>query len=199
MVRRPNWYEVIGSIGLGFSKISSTLITTTLRLLPLIFGNPLVKLRIHSLRLEIALFRDILKVGLPASLSPILNIFTILCITSLVSRFGPAALAGYGIGARLEFLLITLIFGIGAALTSMVGVNMGASKVIWPVVGAIVRVFIAVGGPAVAVVYLGYGITSLFFLVAAGMLVFGGFNASSLWMGAGGRFQNRESGLDFSE
>ena len=121
-------FPSMGIAGAAVSAISSALITTTLLLLPLIFGNPLVKLRIHSLRLEIALFRDILKVGLPASLSPILNVFTILCITSLVGRFGPAALAGYGIGARLEFLLIPLIFGIGAALTSMVGVNMGAGK-----------------------------------------------------------------------
>ncbi len=213
--------------------------------------------------MEIALFRDILKVGLLASLSPILNVLTILCITSLVSRFGPAALAGYGIGARLEFLLIPLIFGIGAALNSMVGVNMGAGKlmrairigwtgaatagllsgfigmvvavfpslwvglytedpavfgassaylrfvgstyafqgiglsiyfasqgagtVIWPVVSTIVRAFVAVGGAAVAVVTLGYGITSLFLLVAAGMLLFGCINASSLWLGAWGQ------------
>ncbi len=256
-------FPSMGIAGAAVSAISSAMITTTLLLLPLIFGNPLVKLRIHSLRLEIALFRDILKVGLPASLSPIVNVFTILGITSLVGRFGPAALAGYGIGARLEFLLIPLIFGIGAALTSMVGVNMGAGKlmravrigwigaatagllsgfigmvvavfpslwvglytkdpavfsagaaylrfvgsvyafqgiglsiyfasqgagkVIWPVAGAIVRVFVAVGGAAVAVVYLGYGITSLFLLVAAGMLVFGVFNASSLWLGAWGQ------------
>jgi putative MATE family efflux protein len=256
-------FPSIGIAGAAVSAILSALIATTLLLLPLIFGNPLVKLRIHSLRLEIALFRDILKVGLLASLSPILNVFTILCITSLVSRFGPAALAGYGIGARLEFLLIPLIFGVGAALTSMVGVNMGAGKlmrairigwtgaataglisgfigmvvavfpslwvglytedpavfsagsaylrfvgsayafqgiglsiyfasqgagtVIWPVVGAIVRVFVAVGGAAVAVVNLGYGITSIFILVAAGMLVFGCINASSLWLGAWSR------------
>ena len=258
-------FPSMGVAGAAVSAIVSALITTTLLLLPLVFGNPLVKLRIHSLRLEMALFRDILKVGLPASLSPILNVFTILCITSLVSRFGPAAMAGYGIGARLEFLLIPLIFGIGAALTSMVGVNMGSGRrmrairigwvgaatagllsgfigmvlaifpslwvglytedpavfsagsaylrfvgsvyafqgiglsiyfasqgagtVIWPVVGAIVRVFVAVGGAAVAVVYLGYGITSLFFFVAAGMLVFGCFNALSLWLGAWGQVQ----------
>jgi hypothetical protein len=59
--------------------------------------------------------------------------------------------------------------------------------VIWPVAGAIVRVFVAVGGAALAVVTLGYGITSIFILVAAGMLVFGCINASSLWLGAWGQ------------
>jgi hypothetical protein len=40
-------------------------------------------------------------------------VLMVLAITSLVSRFGPAALAEYGIGARSEFLLMPLMFGIG--------------------------------------------------------------------------------------
>jgi hypothetical protein len=36
-------------------------------------------------------------------------------------------------------------------------------------------------------VNLGYGMTSIFILVAAGMLVFGCINASSLWLGAWGQ------------
>ena len=50
-------FPSMGIAGAAVSAILSTLITTTLLLLPLIFGNPLVKLRIHSLRLEIALFQ----------------------------------------------------------------------------------------------------------------------------------------------
>jgi MATE family, multidrug efflux pump len=118
----------LGVPGAAVSAISSAAVMIFLLLWPLIFRNPLVKLRISAFRLQKDLFKDILRVGLLASLSPFLSVLTIVCLTSLVSRFGPAALAGYGIGARLEFLLIPLIFGIGAALTAMVGVNMGAGK-----------------------------------------------------------------------
>lgn len=118
----------LGVPGAAVSVISSAAIMTALLLWPLIFRDPVVKLRTSAFRLQKDLFRDILRVGLLASVSPVLSVLTIVCITSLVSRFGPAALAGYGIGARLEFLLIPLIFGIGAALTAMVGVNMGAGK-----------------------------------------------------------------------
>ncbi|MCK7542771.1 MATE family efflux transporter [Marinobacter bryozoorum] len=38
-------------------------------------------------------------------------------------------LAGYGIAARLEFLLIPMVFGIGAAMTAIVGTNVGAGRV----------------------------------------------------------------------
>lgn len=69
---------------------------------------------------------DILKVGSLASISPLSSVATIIAITGLVATFGDDALAGYGIGARLEFLMIPLIFGIGSASITMVGAHFGA-------------------------------------------------------------------------
>ena len=53
---------------------------------------------------------------------------TISLINLVVAHFGVAALAGYGIGSRIEFLLIPLVFGLGVSMTSMVGINMGAGN-----------------------------------------------------------------------
>ena len=47
---------------------------------------------------------------------------------ALVGNFGDAALAGYGIGSRVEFLIIPLVFGFGAAMTSLVGMSIGAGN-----------------------------------------------------------------------
>ena len=47
----------------------------------------------------------------------------------MVATYGEAALAGYGIGSRIEFLLIPLVFGIGAAMTSLVGLSVGAGNI----------------------------------------------------------------------
>src|SRR5665213_1638891 len=41
---------------------------------------------------------------------------------------GPDAVAGYGTGARLEYLLIPLVFGLGAPLVALVGTNVGAGN-----------------------------------------------------------------------
>jgi len=73
-------------------------------------------------------FRDILKVGLVACLVVILTNGTILIVTGLVGRGGDGAIAGYGIGSRLEYMLIPISFGIGAALTALVGTNIGAGQ-----------------------------------------------------------------------
>ena len=87
-------------------------------------------IRLHPVppALQWGLFREILAVGGVASLSPILTVTTVVLLTALVSRFGEAALAGLAIASRLEFLLIPIIFGIGAAMIAMVGANMGAGQ-----------------------------------------------------------------------
>ena len=79
-------------------------------------------------RIDGAKFSDILSVGTLAAINTILTTLTIIMMTGLVGRYGEGALAGYGLGARLEFLMIPVIFGIGAAMTAMVGANIGAGQ-----------------------------------------------------------------------
>src|SRR5476651_2381185 len=73
-------------------------------------------------------FNDILKVGLVACLVVILTNGTVLLVTALIGRGGNAAIAGYGIGSRLEYMLVPISFGIGATLTALVGTNIGARQ-----------------------------------------------------------------------
>ena len=81
---------------------------------------------IRGIPLQTRLFWDILRVGLIASFSAFTANLTALMVAGLVGRFGVAALAGYGIGVRLEFMLVPLAFGIGSGLTTLVGVATGA-------------------------------------------------------------------------
>src|SRR5882757_5704027 len=82
----------------------------------------------RAVRLRGDLFYDILKVGVPTSLNALLTNLTVICVTGAVGLFGTAAIAGYGIAARLDYIMIPLLFGISAATLTMVGTNMGASQ-----------------------------------------------------------------------
>jgi putative MATE family efflux protein len=73
-------------------------------------------------------FNNILKVGLIACLVVILTNGTVLLVTGLIGRAGDGAIAGYGIGSRLEYMLVPISFGIGATLTALVGTNIGARQ-----------------------------------------------------------------------
>ncbi|MEY4295643.1 MAG: Multidrug export protein MepA [Pseudomonadota bacterium] len=78
---------------------------------------------------QATLLKDILRVGAVACLSPLQTVLTILVLTHLVARFGTEALAGYGIGARLEFLLVPIAFAVGVASVPLVGMAIGAGLV----------------------------------------------------------------------
>jgi putative MATE family efflux protein len=91
-------------------------------------GRSVVRLSLRGNGIRWTLFWDILRVGGVAALITIGTNLTIAISTGLVGQFGPAAIAGYGTGARLEYLLIPLVFGLGGPLVAMVGTNIGAGK-----------------------------------------------------------------------
>jgi putative MATE family efflux protein len=74
------------------------------------------------------LFADILRVGAVSSISALQTVITAVVLTGLVGRFGIEALAGYGVGVRLELMQIPLVFAIGQALVVLVGTNIGAGN-----------------------------------------------------------------------
>jgi putative MATE family efflux protein len=73
-------------------------------------------------------FAEILKVGVPACVHATLVNTAVGVTTGFVGVYGTAALAGYGIGTRLEYLQIPIVFGLGATLVAMVGTNVGAGQ-----------------------------------------------------------------------
>lgn len=93
------------------------------------WGQNRLRVPWRGAQLSWPMFKDILRVGALACLSPLQSVLTALIMTGLVARLGPQALAGYGIGQRLEFLLIPIAFGVGVASVPMVGMAMGAGQV----------------------------------------------------------------------
>jgi putative MATE family efflux protein len=88
-----------------------------------------VRLSFSDAALRWDYLRDILRVGAVASISPVQSILVALILTRLVANFGTEELAGFGIGTRLEFLLIPVSFGVGVTCVSMVGMAIGAGDV----------------------------------------------------------------------
>ena len=106
-------------------------------------------------RLERRLFVEILRVGLPMSLQPILNNLTLAMLTAFAGTLGVTALAGFSAAIRLEYIIYPLTFGLGAGLLAMVGTNIGAgqftraSKITWIAAGLAMGVTGGIGALAV--------------------------------------------------
>ena len=95
----------------------------------LLAGRTELKVRHKRIRFNGQLFSDILKVGLLSSFNALQVIAAAVILTGMVGTFGTAALAGYGLGVRLELLQIPVVFAIGSALVVMVGTCIGAGDV----------------------------------------------------------------------
>jgi putative MATE family efflux protein len=90
-------------------------------------GRNIARFRLVPLRWEMA--REILRVGAVAGVSTVQTNVTVALTTALVGlAAGPAAVAGFGTAARLEYLLVPLVFGIGGPLVALVGTNIGAGN-----------------------------------------------------------------------
>lgn len=88
--------------------------------------HSLLRLTRQGLQWRRALFGSILSVGLAGAVSTLATNLTIGIATGLVGHFGPAAIAGYGTASRLEYILVPLVFGLGAPLVTLVGTCLGA-------------------------------------------------------------------------
>jgi Na+-driven multidrug efflux pump len=118
---------------------------------------------VPSLRVKTSgeLFKRILAVGAVAcTLAAIANLTTIL-VTAQLRGHGVAAVAAYGIAARLEFLVVPLAFGVGSALTALVGRAVGGGD--WPTARRTAWVGGVLSFVVTGVIGLGVGVFALQF------------------------------------
>ncbi len=120
-------FPALGIAGAGIAVVTTTALTTGVLAFYIWAGRSVA--RFAWARLRRALFFDILRVGAVASVSTLQTTLTVGLTTALVgAAAGPQAIAGYGTGSRLEYLLVPLVFGLGAPLVALVGTNIGAGR-----------------------------------------------------------------------
>jgi putative MATE family efflux protein len=117
----------MGMAGAGYAVLIGLAVTGSVLAWAVLSGRSIARLRLAPLRRK--LFADILGVGAVASISTLQTTLTIALTTAVVAGAGSEAVAGYGTGTRLEYLLVPLVFGLGAPMVAMVGTNIGAGQV----------------------------------------------------------------------
>jgi putative MATE family efflux protein len=120
--------QPMGVTGAGLSLVISYALRAAVLGAYVLSRRALVQWPDGPLSLRRALFGDVLRVALPGSINTLMSNLNVMAITSLVGASGVVALAGYGLAARLQFLMIPLVFGFGTTLVTMVGTNVGAGQ-----------------------------------------------------------------------
>jgi putative MATE family efflux protein len=118
-----------GMRGVAAGSLTAYVISISVMGWYLFSGHGRVIPKIGGLRIQRVMFVDILKVGAISCFGPLQSVLTISIFTHLLARFGTEILAGYGIGARLEFMLTSIAFAVGMASVPMVGMAIGANRI----------------------------------------------------------------------
>ena len=122
-------FPEMGISGAAIGVISGYVFSSVLFIRYLLAYCPELKLEFSRAKIKLVSMLNIFKVGMLSSLNPICSVASVIAMTSFMTQFGVETLAGFGIGARLEFLMIPMIFGFGTASTAMIGVNFGANQI----------------------------------------------------------------------
>jgi putative MATE family efflux protein len=86
----------------------------------------LLDLHLPSLSDLIDSWTRVLQVGVPAAMTNVLGPIATALLTAIVATFGASAVAAYGIGARVEALLLIAPMALSSGLSPFVGQNWGA-------------------------------------------------------------------------
>jgi len=73
-------------------------------------------------------FSALLEIAIPAVLANAIVPITAAMVTTLVARFGNDAVAGFGVGSRIEGVSIVIVYALSSTLPMFVGQNLGAER-----------------------------------------------------------------------
>jgi putative MATE family efflux protein len=122
-------FPKMGIAGAATGIVIGTSMTAALLLHYLMTRCVELRLRFSGMPVKLAPMAAILKVGALAAVNSFCTLAAVITITAFIARLGVDVLAGYGIGSRLELLIVPMVFGFGSASTVLVGVHFGANAI----------------------------------------------------------------------
>ncbi len=116
-LRGAGWATVLGFVA---SSLMGAWVMT---------GRSRLSIRPARLRWEGAAAREMVRIALPTILSYAVNNLTYMVLALVWARLGTEAVAGYGLASRFEYVLILSLYGLGSAVVTLGGEELGAGNV----------------------------------------------------------------------
>lgn len=122
-------FPKLGIAGAAYATLASQAVYLMLALRVLMKPEMMVPLNPINLKLNWQSVKEVIEIGLPASLNQVLNPLGFSALMYFVSSaFLEAGAAAFSIGFRIEFFAFIPAIGFGFGAMSMVGQNIGAQK-----------------------------------------------------------------------
>ena len=121
-------FRGFGVPGAALAFVASYAIGGLVLLRSLFSSGATLRLSVREFVPSATAFSEILKLAALGAANATLSNATALVTTGFIGHLGPSSLAGYGLGSRLEYVVIALSFAVGSALVTVVGANVGADQ-----------------------------------------------------------------------
>jgi len=115
--------------GAAVATVISQAVAAILVLWRLSNGRSVVHIHLKEWKIKLESLKAILKIGLPSSLQLFFRSIMGIVLISIVATFGTAAVAAYGLGMRLQMVILMPAFALGGAAATLVGQNLGAGQI----------------------------------------------------------------------
>jgi len=114
--------------GAAIATVIARAITLAVTLWVLGWRDRMITTTISSIRAVIDSWKSILYIGLPTAATRIIAPVSIGVVTRLLASYGPEAVAGFGVAARVEFFAMTVVVALATVVGPFVGQNIGAGR-----------------------------------------------------------------------
>ncbi|MCK4423365.1 MAG: MATE family efflux transporter [Candidatus Omnitrophica bacterium] len=94
----------------------------------LLTGQSHIHIKFKNMKIDFGLIWRMIKIGVPNSLQMSFRSIMAIVLMGIVAGFGTSAVAAYGIGLRLQMIVLMPAFAVANAASTLVGQNLGALK-----------------------------------------------------------------------
>ena len=115
--------------GAALATLLANLVVFAVTMAILVFREKLIDLSWPGWETVSWSWREIARIGAPAAGSNMINPIATTMVFSATARFGEAAVAGFGVAARVEALAIIPLFALSGSIGPITGQNGGAGRV----------------------------------------------------------------------
>ena len=123
----------VGPLGMGVAGAAlatalAQLAAAVLIVVILLRANPVYRLKFAKIRFHAQVFKDIVRIGLPAGLQSVLVCFSNVVVQSQINTFGLEVMAGFTAYMKIDGFLFMPIDAFCLAISNFVGQNVGAGR-----------------------------------------------------------------------
>ena len=121
-------FPMLGLTGAAIATVLSRAITLIVAIWVLYYRDRMITFDIPPLKTIIDSWKSIMYIGLPVAATRLLSPIAMGVIIALIATYGHEAVAAFGVGIRIEFLAMAVIFALSTVIGPFVGQNLGAGR-----------------------------------------------------------------------